>query len=138
MPFKKGVSGNAKGRKKNQPNKVTGQLRETLKTALAGELESLTSLLSECEPTARLELMIKLLVFVLPKASTTESAPANPSTDTAVLISSTLERLQAGIISPESASVELKAIDCLLRNKELNEIENKLIELESKIGEISK
>jgi len=138
MPFKKGQSGNISGKKPKTLNKVTGQLREVLKTALTGEINNLPAMFKECLAGEKIELIIKLLPFILPKASTTETTPQPIATDTTVLISSTLERLQAGIITPESATAEFKAIECLLKSKELNEIENKLIELESKIGEISK
>ena len=36
MPFKKGQSGNPRGRKKGAPNKVTGALKDMILTALDG------------------------------------------------------------------------------------------------------
>lgn len=133
--MKKGTTNNPNGRPKGKANKISGQLRDTLKTALTGELESLTGLLSECEPCDRLELIIKLLPYLMPKATNTETTPPKPSTDAAALIASTLQRLQAGSIAPEQAKAEFMAVDALLKVREQTEIMDKLAEIENKLSE---
>jgi len=133
MPVKKNHTNNPAGRPKGIPNKISGQLRETLKTAVTGELESLTSLLSECDPSARLELVIKLLPYLMPKAHSTETEPQTTSTDTAVLIASTLQRLQSAQISPEQARAEFAGIETMIKLAEQQEILSKLTELELKL-----
>jgi hypothetical protein len=55
------------GRAAGTPNKVTSELRKTLKTIIAAELESLPVTLGELAPRERLDLLIKLLPFCMPK-----------------------------------------------------------------------
>jgi hypothetical protein len=55
------------GRVKGTPNKVTSQLRDTLKAAIGFELDRLTETLAELPAKDRLELLIRLMPFVLPK-----------------------------------------------------------------------
>jgi hypothetical protein len=58
------------GRTSGTPNKVTSELRKTLKGIMAAELESLPVTLAELPLKERLELVIKLLPFCLPKVNT--------------------------------------------------------------------
>jgi hypothetical protein len=55
------------GRTAGTPNKVTSELRKTLKAIVAAELESLPVMLTELPARERLELVIKLLPFCMPK-----------------------------------------------------------------------
>jgi hypothetical protein len=55
------------GRAAGIPNKVTGELRKILKSIIAAELDALPATLSELPPKERLELLIKLLPFAMPK-----------------------------------------------------------------------
>jgi hypothetical protein len=55
------------GRVAGTPNRVTSELRKTLKATVAGELESLPGTLAELPPRERLDLLIKLLPFCMPK-----------------------------------------------------------------------
>jgi hypothetical protein len=55
------------GRVAGTPNKITIELRRTLKGIVANELESLPETLGDLPPKERLELLIKLLPFCLPK-----------------------------------------------------------------------
>jgi hypothetical protein len=55
------------GRAAGTPNKVTSELRKTLKAIVAAELESLPVTLTELGPRERLDLVIKLLPFCMPK-----------------------------------------------------------------------
>lgn len=54
------------GRVAGMPNKVTSELRKTLK-GIAGELESLPGTLGELPPRERLDLLVILLPFCMPK-----------------------------------------------------------------------
>jgi hypothetical protein len=58
------------GRQKGTPNRLTKELRTILKTVLYNELEKIEELLDSLEPKARLELVIKLIPFILPKVET--------------------------------------------------------------------
>jgi len=55
------------GRKKGTPNKLTKELREALKDVIFNELENIESNLEKLEPKDRVELLIKLMPFVIPK-----------------------------------------------------------------------
>jgi hypothetical protein len=55
------------GRVAGTPNKVTSELRKTLKGVIANELEQLPVTLEGLPARERLELVIKLLPFCLPK-----------------------------------------------------------------------
>jgi hypothetical protein len=55
------------GRVAGTPNKITIELRKTLKGIVANELELLPETLGDLPPKERLELLIKLLPFCLPK-----------------------------------------------------------------------
>jgi hypothetical protein len=58
------------GRKVGTPNKVTSELRKTLKGIIAAELDALPTTLADLPARERLELLIKLLPFALPKVNT--------------------------------------------------------------------
>ena len=55
------------GREQGTPNQLTKELRSILKNILARELESIPDNLNKLEPKDRLEMLIKLIPFVLPK-----------------------------------------------------------------------
>lgn len=55
------------GRTAGTPNKVSGELRKTLKQIIAAELDTLPATLDGLPPRERLELLIKLLPFCLAK-----------------------------------------------------------------------
>lgn len=55
------------GRVAGTPNRITIELRKTLKGIVAGELQSLPTTFEQLQPKERLELLIKLLPFCMPK-----------------------------------------------------------------------
>ena len=55
------------GRQKGTPNRLTKELRTILKNVLYNELENIEELLESLEPKERVELVIKLIPFILPK-----------------------------------------------------------------------
>ena len=66
MPFKKGESGNPKGRKKGSPNIVTQEHRELINTLISCP-DDLQGDLQKLEPKERIDAIIKLLEFTTPK-----------------------------------------------------------------------
>jgi hypothetical protein len=58
------------GRTVGTPNKVTSELRKTLKSIIAAELDALPETLADLPARERLDLVIKLLPFCLPKVNT--------------------------------------------------------------------
>lgn len=57
------------GRKAGTPNKVTRELRELLKDVLYTEFENLPDLLEGLSAKERVEVIIRLAPFVLPKVN---------------------------------------------------------------------
>ena len=55
------------GREAGTPNKLTKELRAVLKNILHQEIELLPEHFNKLEPKDRLELLVKLLPFTLPK-----------------------------------------------------------------------
>jgi hypothetical protein len=55
------------GRQKGTPNRLTKELRTILKNVLYNELDNIEELLDSLEPKERLDLVIKLIPFILPK-----------------------------------------------------------------------
>lgn len=60
------------GRKKNVPNRITGDVRRLLSDAIE---KHLISDLNALEPIKRAELLIKVLPYVLPPITTAETNP---------------------------------------------------------------
>jgi hypothetical protein len=58
------------GRTAGTPNKITSELRKTLKQIIAAELDTLPQTLTDLPARERLDLVIKLLPFCLPKVNT--------------------------------------------------------------------
>lgn len=57
------------GRKKGTPNRMTKELRSVLKDLMFEELENLKEHLDTLRPKERIELIIKLMPFILPKVN---------------------------------------------------------------------
>ena len=58
------------GRKKGTPNRLTKDMRTVLKNILFTELENIEELMDSLDSKQRIELVIKLLPFVLTKVET--------------------------------------------------------------------
>jgi hypothetical protein len=58
------------GRAAGTPNRVTSELRKTLKEIIAGELEQMPEMLKDMPARERFDLVIKLLPFCMPKVNT--------------------------------------------------------------------
>ncbi len=67
MPFKRGESGNPKGRQAGSANKTTAEIREQLKTAFGDTLERLPDKLKVMEYEKQIELLKTFLPYILPK-----------------------------------------------------------------------
>jgi len=55
------------GRKRGTPNRTTAEMRETLKAIIEDEMESLPALLSEMKPADRVNAIIRIIPFTVPK-----------------------------------------------------------------------
>lgn len=58
------------GRKAGTPNRVTKELRETLKAVIGRELSQITGTLEQLPARERLDVVIKLLPYCMPKIDT--------------------------------------------------------------------
>lgn len=72
--MQKGKTNNPYGRPKGKPNIITRELRKILKALIARELENLPKLIENLEKEKRLEIIIKLLPYVLPKVESVVDA----------------------------------------------------------------
>lgn len=66
------------GRNKGTPNKVTKELREKIKSIVDNEITIIKESLKDLEPRDRMDFIIKLLPYVLPKATEEEGKDLQP------------------------------------------------------------
>lgn len=66
------------GRQKGTPNRMTKELRSVLKDVLYQELEQIQSHLDTLKPRERVELLIKLMPFVIPKVTSISHTTNEP------------------------------------------------------------
>jgi len=66
------------GRKKGTPNRITKELRSVLKDVLYEEIEALQERLDALNPKERVELIIKLMPYVLPKVTSISHTTNEP------------------------------------------------------------
>ena len=72
MPFRKGQSGNIKGRTKGTQNKVTKHLRESITSFLENNFERLENDFELLTPKDRIKFYCDLLQYSLPKLQTVQ------------------------------------------------------------------
>jgi len=66
------------GRQKGTPNRITKELRTLLKDILYQELEQVQERLELLEPKERIELLIKLMPYTLPKVTSVSHTTNEP------------------------------------------------------------
>ena len=64
----------------NKP--LTGNIRDTLKEMMQKEIESLPDTLKELEPVQRLNILCKLIPYVLPKVESVTHTQGEPENET--------------------------------------------------------
>jgi hypothetical protein len=69
MAFKTGISGNPNGRPTGSKNKITLEIKETLKEIIESEISNIPSRLESLSDKDRLEFITKLLPYVISKKS---------------------------------------------------------------------
>lgn len=67
MKFSSEYQPEKKGRTKGKPNRLTAETRDALAKAVSGEVAKVPELLAKLEPKDRLELLAKLLQYILPR-----------------------------------------------------------------------
>ena len=67
MGLRKGQTNNPNGRPTGVPNRMTKELRKILKDFISGELEKLPRYMRKLPKTKRIEILVKLLPYILPK-----------------------------------------------------------------------
>lgn len=66
------------GRNQGTPNILTKEMRAILKCIIAKELEALPGTIEKMEPEKRLEILLKLLPYVLPKVEACNMGDGEP------------------------------------------------------------
>lgn len=66
------------GRQKGTPNRMTKELRSVLKDILFEEIEELQDRLDNLNPKERVELIIKLMPYALPKVTSVSHTTNEP------------------------------------------------------------
>ena len=66
------------GRIKGTPNKITNEIRKKLKNIVDNELDILEDTLKHLDSKERLELLIKLIPYVIAKVQTVSSTDGEP------------------------------------------------------------
>jgi len=66
------------GRQKGTPNRMTKELRVLLKDIIYQELEEVNERFSLLEPKQRIELIIKLMPYILPKVNSISHTTNEP------------------------------------------------------------
>ena len=66
------------GRQKGTPNRMTKELRSVLKDILYLELEQIQEYLDALKPKERIELLIKLMPYALPKVTSVSHTTNEP------------------------------------------------------------
>jgi hypothetical protein len=66
------------GREKGTPNKLTKDIRKILNDIIHKELEKAEENLNTLEPKQRLEILIKLMPYVLPKVESISDSDLEP------------------------------------------------------------
>jgi hypothetical protein len=66
------------GRQKGTPNRMTKELRSILKDILYEEIEALKERLDALEPNKRVELLVKLMPYALPKVTSVSHTTNEP------------------------------------------------------------
>jgi hypothetical protein len=66
------------GREKGTPNRMTKELRSILKDVLFEEIEALQDRLDALNPKERVELLIKLMPYALPKVTSVSHTTNEP------------------------------------------------------------
>ena len=86
MGLKKGITNNPNGRKKGVPNKITKDLKESIKLIIENEFESLPETLQQLEPEKRIDVLIKLLPYIVPKLQNIQIEPTKEEEEKKVTI----------------------------------------------------
>lgn len=98
MPFKKGQSGNPKGRKAGTQNKITGKTREVFQLIVEANHEQILKDIAKLEPKDRVKVILDMAQYFLPKMNSA-TIEANVKNETKVDLYKQLEEM-SGLSEP--------------------------------------
>jgi len=112
MGLPKGTTNNPNGRPKGQPNKITAEVKDLLKDLVNTELEQLPQRLAKLDDRDRVEVLVKLLPFVLPKVKTAPSPTKGPKRPPIEWVDTNSENIEQPLnLSPEQIRQFDKALE---------------------------
>lgn len=72
MGQKKGQTGNPNGRPKGTPNRTTKEIKQLIVNIISEQFETINKDFEQLEPLQRLQMIDRLLSYIVPKAQTIE------------------------------------------------------------------
>lgn len=84
MGLKKGMTNNPHGRKKGKPNRSTSEIKTAFQNLLDRNIEQMESDLKTLSPKDRINVLLKLSEFCVPKVSTVQ--PDGEGIDNKIII----------------------------------------------------
>ena len=82
------------GRKQGSKNRLTGTVKEMLHLAIKNEIQHLPRTIEMLEPREKVDAIIKLLPYLIPKADQIQTSPGNTMKDTHSFITNIMENMR--------------------------------------------
>ncbi len=109
MPFEPGASGNKNGRPKGSLDKVSRRVRELITELVEENLDSIQEDFKTLSPKDRLEMISKLLPYVIPKIKMTDFEGKEPPRK--MILEIVESNGQKRVLDPNQPSQNLEIVD---------------------------
>lgn len=135
MPFKKGQSGNPKGRPRGSINR--DQLRESVAKDLPDILRAMATAAKGGDTTAARLLLDRVLPPLKAMDSPAPLAPSHAPADLAGTAAAVLAALTSGEATPDQAASLASVLASLARVREITNLEQRIAALEDRTHEVA-